>query len=236
MKFDNIDVYNFNNAFRGMRNPKNSWDLSDSFFGLRNINDGDLDIDICARDWAEYDGYKYDIDEKAYFNHVEERINWLCNNGVLNYNPASEIANIAYIGPKDMRLAQTLIKAGPEHRKFLRQIFISVDITAPLYWFKEFDTYKIGTVANSTSTMHKLTSKPITLDCFEIDDYDENLAIIKRDQSDLTELGKKEGFISHWHTEQFADYIINHLEDLRQMVINEKDPILQKKYWKELQI
>ena len=74
-----------------------------------------------------------------------------------------------------MKLAKTLIQGGPEHRKFLRQIFVSVDITAPIYWWKEMSTYKIGTTANSTSTMHKLTSKPITLDCFETDDFNPNL-------------------------------------------------------------
>ena len=72
------------------------------------------------------------------------------------------------IGPNDMKLAQNLIKGGPPHRKFLRQIEVCVDITAPLYWWKEFDTYKVGTTANSTSTMHKLATTPITLDCFEI--------------------------------------------------------------------
>lgn len=71
------------------------------------------------------------------------------------------------IGENDLELMQRLIKAGSEHRKFMRQIFVSVDITAPLYWWKEFSTYKIGTVANSTSTMHKLASTPITMDCFE---------------------------------------------------------------------
>lgn len=71
------------------------------------------------------------------------------------------------IGKNDLALMQKLIKAGSEHRKFLRQIFVAVDITAPLYWWKEFDTYKIGTVSNSTSTMHKLASTPITIDCFE---------------------------------------------------------------------
>ena len=71
------------------------------------------------------------------------------------------------IGKNDLALMQKLIKAGSEHRKFLRQVFVSVDITAPLYWWKEFDTYKIGTVSNSTSTMHKLASTPITMDCFE---------------------------------------------------------------------
>ena len=71
------------------------------------------------------------------------------------------------LGENDISLMQKLIKAGTEHRKFMRQIFVSVDITAPLYWWKEFDTYKVGTVTNSTSTMHKLASKPITMDCFE---------------------------------------------------------------------
>lgn len=72
------------------------------------------------------------------------------------------------IGPNDLKLAKTLIKAGPEHRKFLRQIMVSVDITAPLYWWKELDTYKVGTVANSTSTMHKIMSKEFSPDMFEI--------------------------------------------------------------------
>ena len=67
------------------------------------------------------------------------------------------------IGENDLDLMRRLYKAGSEHRKYLRQIFVSMDITAPLYWFKEFDTYKVGTVANSTSTMHKLASTPITL-------------------------------------------------------------------------
>ena len=70
-----------------------------------------------------------------------------------------------------------MIKAGTSDSKFLRQIFVSVDITAPLYWWKEFDTYKVGTVANSTSTMHKLASTPITSDCFEKLDYNGFLKI-----------------------------------------------------------
>ena len=73
------------------------------------------------------------------------------------------------LGDKDKGLAQRLIKPGTDHSKFMRQIMICVDITAPLYWWKEFDTYKVGTVANSTSTMHKLSDIPITIDCFEID-------------------------------------------------------------------
>lgn len=117
MKFENTEVWGFEHAIRGMRNPMNSWEKSDS-------------------------GY------------VDKRFN-----------------DQFHIGPNDMKLMKTLIKAGPEHRKFLRQIFISVDITAPLYWWKEFDTYKVGTVANSCSTMHKLKDTPITRDCFEMGDY-----------------------------------------------------------------
>lgn len=70
------------------------------------------------------------------------------------------------MGPNDLNLAQRLARAGSDHRKFIRQIFVSVDFTAPLYWWKEYDTYKVATVANSTSTMHKIASKPFTLDDF----------------------------------------------------------------------
>lgn len=70
------------------------------------------------------------------------------------------------MGPNDLNLAQRLARAGSDHRKFIRQIFVSVDFTAPLYWWKEYDTYKVATVANSTSTMHKIASKAFTLDDF----------------------------------------------------------------------
>ncbi len=73
------------------------------------------------------------------------------------------------LGPADLALAERLCRAGSDHRKFIRQIFVSLDITAPLYWWKEFDTYKVGTVANSTSTMHKLHAKPIEASDFSID-------------------------------------------------------------------
>ena len=80
-----------------------------------------------------------------------------------------------------MNLAQRLIRGGPEHRKFLRQIQVCVDITAPLYWWKEFDTYKVGTVANSTSTMHKLAETPITRDCFLLDKANDELNMCEDD-------------------------------------------------------
>ncbi len=77
------------------------------------------------------------------------------------------------LGKNDLALMQRLYKAGPEHRKYLRQIFVSMDVTAPLYWWKEEDQYKVGTTTNSCSTMHTLTKKPISLDDFSIDDLDE---------------------------------------------------------------
>ena len=77
-------------------------------------------------------------------------------------------------GPNDLSLGKKLCKAGSDHRKFVRQIFISVDITAPIYWWKEFDTYKVGTVANSTSTMHKIHSKPFELSDFSTDKMNES--------------------------------------------------------------
>ena len=79
-------------------------------------------------------------------------------------NPNDEVKFV--LGPNDLALARKLIKAGSDHRKFLRQIFVSVDITAPLYWWKEFDTYKVATVANSCSTMHKIHAKEFTFDDF----------------------------------------------------------------------
>ena len=134
--------------------------------------------------------------------------------GCINYK------NNYIIGANDMKLAQTLIKAGNEHRKFMRQIFVSVDITAPLYWWKEFDTYKVGTVANSTSTMHKLATTPITLDCFEIDDYDRNLS--------LADNPKDDDGLDNIST--FEEDIIYVLENIRQKYLETKD----KRYWKEL--
>ncbi|MCI5604703.1 MAG: hypothetical protein MR413_03515 [Clostridia bacterium] len=116
------------------------------------------------------------------------------------------------IGENDLDLAKRLINAGSEHRKFMRQIFVSVDITGPLYWWKEFDTYKVGTVANSTSTMHKLASTPITKECFEIDDY----------KPELDYNGKALG--------NMIDAHIAFLEEMRVKYLETKD----KDYWKEL--
>ena len=204
MKFENIKVMNFEGALRGMRNPKNSWYLADSEFGI-SPNDCIYDrIDDVASDWIEF--LNRDLNDESLREEIQD---WLWKNGCL-YEGDCGCCEYAFIGPKDMKLAQQLIRGGSEHRKFLRQIQVSVDITAPLYWWKEFDTYKVGTVANSTSTMHKITSKPITLDCFEIDDY--------------TEIGFPN---EHNH---FVKELIAYLEFLRQKYLETKD----YKYWKEL--
>ena len=134
MKFDNTRVYNFENSFRGMRNPKNSWHLSDSYYGiLDDYDEGILDI---ADAWIHQD--KPDLDEyentKEYLDLQDKYCDWLITNGTLKESKRYDYKESAYIGPKDMHLAQLLIRSGPEHRKFLRQIFVSVDITAPLYW------------------------------------------------------------------------------------------------------
>lgn len=117
------------------------------------------------------------------------------------------------IGEKDLGLAQHLILSGPEHAKFLRQIMISVDITAPLYLWKELDTYKVGTTANSMSTMHKLASTPITPSCIETDDLS-NLPLY----NDLMT------------TKKYWENFLEDLEQLRLMYVNTKDV----RYWKEL--
>ena len=113
-----------------------------------------------------------------------------------------------FFGQKDIDLMQRLIKAGTSDSKFMRQILVCMDVTAPMYWWSEFDTYKVATVANSTSKMHKLASTPITIDCFEMDDFSDN--------SDI---------ISLW-----IEDVIPSLEELRQKYNDTKDI----RYWKEL--
>ena len=219
MKFQNTQVWGFEHAIRGMRNPKNSWNKSDSDFQIANLDyyDGDMFV---ADEWVK--AFNPDLNWPEEFtdegcNLAEEYANKLIKNGVLRLNDNDDVADLAFIGPQDMKLAQTLIKAGPEHRKFLRQIFVSVDITAPLYWWKEMDQYKIGTITDSTSTMHKLTSKPITLENFEVDDFNPEIVYyeIPGAQNDIG---------------MFADFMIEQLEFLRQKYLETKD----KRYWKEL--
>lgn len=215
-KFTNTAVFNFENALRGMRNPLNSWDKSDSLFGYDNI---ERTMDRCADIidiWVEQELKRREIQsgpgEGVYEELWKRYMDWLWGQGIIGGD--NDIEQFAFIGPNDLNLAQRLIKSGPEHCKFLRQIFVTVDITMPLYWWKEFDTYKIGTTANSTSTMHTLTTKPITIDCFEIGDYNDDYAIPDEMEDDMT------------YPHQFIKY----LEYLRQKYIETKD----KGYWKEL--
>ena len=140
MKFERTRVMNFEGAIIGMRNPKNSWDKSDSFFGLLNLNDIEQDYKVTKawiqKNHPDMDLYGYEYDNKELDEEFDSINQWLIKNGILQTDSQKypEIAEVAYIGPNDMRLAQQLIKAGPEHRKFMRQIFVSVDITAPFYW------------------------------------------------------------------------------------------------------
>lgn len=143
--------------------------------------------------------------------------NYLCEKCSTS-DPYNYAIEAPIIGANDMKLAQQLIRAGSEHRKFLRQIFISVDITAPLYWYKEFDTYKISTTANSTSTMHRLSTTPITLECFETGDYDGNVTCGGTD-----EYPEVVGV-------EFEEVFISKLEYLRKRYLETKD----YRYWKEL--
>lgn len=127
--------------------------------------------------WEKSDSYACNIDACPMVENGKEPCRE-CDNGEYGF----------CIGKNDFDLAHKLIKAGSEHRKFLRQIFVSVDITAPLYWWKEFDTYKVGTTANSTSTMHKILSKPLLKpsdhffklneEVFELGDYHSDLDLI----------------------------------------------------------
>lgn len=130
LKIENTEVVGWEAVIRGMRNPLNSWQMSDSIF----VEDGEYH-DICG------------------------------NSGPYN-GTVSDTETFFEIGPKDYDLMTSLCNAGTDHRKFMRMITVYLDITAPLYWWKEFDTYKVGTVANSCSTMHKIADKEFTLEDF----------------------------------------------------------------------
>ena len=132
IKLERTSVMNFENALRGMRNPMNSWDKSDSVF---------MPCPDCG-------GKNRCVLEN-------------CPHGAVR-----TAEGCMKIGESDLDLARRLVGAGSDDRKFLRQIFVSVDVTAPLYWWKEYETYKVGTVSNSCSTMHTIHKKEFTLDDF----------------------------------------------------------------------
>ena len=161
LKLENTEVFGLEAAIRGMRNPMNSWNKSDSY--------------------------------------------WTAN----SKRPFTERFAI---GENDLKLMKSLSKAGNDHAKFLRMINVTVDITAPLYWWKEFDTYKVGTVANSCSTMHKIHAKEFTLDDFSCEHLDDAF-----ERDGLLVAGYK----------RYLEYVIDGLNDAREMYLETKD----KYYW-----
>ena len=133
LEVSNIDVVGWEPAIRGMRNPMNSWERSDSWF----------------------------LDEHYYYHNI-------CGK-----RTCIDSVKDLIIGDNDLDLMNKLFHGGTEHRKFMRMLVVYMDITAPLYWWKEYDTYKVGTVANSCSTMHKIHSRDLVIDDFSHDHLDE---------------------------------------------------------------
>jgi hypothetical protein len=135
MKIENTEVFNFEGAFKGMRNPLDSWNKSDSYFGIFKWDDGEdpaWEVALSYLSPEQQDAWESEADREAE-KEAEKYYDWLLIQGL--YNATDHEGCYAYIGKNDLNLAQRLIKAGPEHRKFLRQIFVSFDITAPFYWW-----------------------------------------------------------------------------------------------------
>ena len=177
IKIENTEVFGWEAAIRGMRNPMNSWDKSDSTFEV-------------------YDSY-----ESSWWTPI-------------NLQEKTDLVKMK-IGENDLKLMRNLAKAGSDHAKYLRMINVTVDITAPLYWWKEFDTYKVGTVANSCSTMHKIHEK-------EFDMFDFSFGHLIGKGEDLTCYG------AEWFTPlDILQLTIDTLNGARERFLETKD----KKYW-----
>ena len=200
IKIKNTEVLGWEHAIRGMRNPMNSWDKSDSLF---------LSID---RDM-------YDI----------------CGNHAPFYG--DDNGNDSYIGHNDYTLMMKLCKAGADHRKFMRMITVYMDITAPLYWWKEFDTYKVGTVANSCSTMHKIHEKEFEESDFSI----EHLFDLESEEMESLIIFGKE-HTSTWIFNQTIKYLNfyrdKYIETKSKPIKNEnaRKELLKKYWWKMIQL
>ena len=190
LKIENTEVYGWEAAIRGMRNPKNSWDKSDSVYHCGDSVD-DFECDLCGN----------------------------CGYYKSSNLPCPPNNNPIIVGKNDLKLMKTLAKAGTDHGKFLRMINVTMDITAPLYWWKEYDTYKVGTVANSCSTMHKIHDIDFTLDDFSFEH------LIKDYKQDcLIDEGEYDG---PRNSLDILDGIINMLNKARDLYLETKD----KKYW-----
>ena len=171
-----VDVWGFEHAIRGMRNPLNSWDKSDSKY-----------VNFCDNGFEHPNYQKFEV------------------------------------GPNDLDLMKRLYKASlfgdnHAHRKYLRQIMVSMDILAPRYWWVEADTYKVGTTANSTSTMHRITSKEFTISDFSYEHIIDD---------------ERFSYMQDWSEESplnFMEYIVEMLNSIRRKYVETKD----KKYWWQL--
>lgn len=157
LELSNIKIFNFEAAIRGMRQPFKNTQKSDSMFGL--VSEDYFWDNLC--DWISDN---FSITSDGEYEPVHE---FYCDNGIINED--EDAFEYAFIGPNDLELAQRLTKAGSPHNKFLRQILVSFDINAPLYVWKELDTYKVGTVANSESTMHTITKSEFKPSDFSFD-------------------------------------------------------------------
>ena len=187
LKIENVEVMGWEHAIRGMRNPKNSWEKSDS--------------GTCMDTLACHSCEK---------NRTTE-----CN---VTVKPEDFV-----IGPNDKKLMMTLRNAGTDHRKFMRMITVYLDITAPLYWWKEFDTYKVGTVVNSCSTMHKIHAKEFTLEDFSDEHLDDERNVLENcNEYQLGDYYWPE--YTSWDILNLTIYALNYYRDL---YLQTKD----KKYW-----
>ncbi len=205
IKLENTEVMGWEHAIRGMRNPLNSWQMSDSIFSKFSL---------------DYDGNCW----------VDSNMNELPPCSCVGFEELKEdnSTGLLYgIGPNDYDLMKRLRNAGTDHRKFMRMITVYVDITAPLYWWKEFDTYKVGTVANSCSTMHKIADKEFTLEDFSHehligsnDDYPSNDECVLHDCPDSH-------YNQYWTACDILDTVVDGLNFYREKYLETKD----KKYW-----
>lgn len=188
IKIEKTETYGWEAAIRGMRNPMNSWDKSDSYQAVNCKKCGKIEREGCCK--------KEDRDCTDFEEYV--------------------------IGPKDLDLMHRLCAAGSDHRKFMRMIVVYCDITAPLYWWKEFDTYKVGTVANSCSTMHKIHDKRFSADDFSCEYiWDDSI------HHPQTQIIGTEDDNAYFVDAEILFYTINMLNELRDLYINTKD----KHYW-----
>lgn len=191
IEIENEEIVGWEAAIRGMRNPMDSWEKSDS--GWFSSED-DMGVDY------------------------------------VQYNSHSDPSELYFIGQNDYDLMKRLRNAGTDHRKFMRMITVYVDVTAPLYWWKEFDTYKVGTVANSCSTMHKIHAKEFTLEDFSYEHLLDGRGF-KLVYDDCTlDLDREVDFHLRMASRQLLELIINTLNYYRKIFLETKD----KKYWWQL--